>query len=257
MKNAIVTGAYGAIGKEIAMGLLSKNYNILLVGRDQQKLDQHKKSLSSFNNLGKFQISCVDLSSKDDIFNFAHTISFNVDVLVNNAATAPVKRLENNQGIEMQWATNVLGYYWMITAFEQHLLKSEYPRVVNVASYWAGGLDLDDPEFKIRRYNNDAAYRQSKQADRMLSYGLADRYKNKISINACHPGDANSKLSNDLGFGGSESAKQAATTPLLLATSPIGIENSGEYFEHGRLNACRFKDQKDTIMRLLEICQKY
>ncbi len=47
--------------------------------------------------------------------------------------------------------------------------------VVVVASYWAGGLDLDDPEFRRRRYNNDQAYRQSKQADCMLTVAFARR----------------------------------------------------------------------------------
>jgi len=31
------------------------------------------------------------------------------------------------------------------------------------------GLEFDDLEFKRRRYDNDEAYRQSKQADRMLT----------------------------------------------------------------------------------------
>jgi len=36
----------------------------------------------------------------------------------------------------------------------------------------AGGLDLNDPEFIHRRYHNDSAYRQSKQANRMLTLAL-------------------------------------------------------------------------------------
>jgi NAD(P)-dependent dehydrogenase (short-subunit alcohol dehydrogenase family) len=257
MKNVIVTGAYGTIGKEIAKGLLDKDVKVFLVGRNQDKLKQLEKGLNSKNHSRAVETCCVDLACKEDIARFAQSIHENIDVLINNAAIAPVNRLETKNGIEMQWATNVLGYYWMIKAFESHLLQANYPRVVNVASYWAGGLDLDDPEFKIRKYNNDTAYRQSKQADRMLSYGLAELYKGKISINACHPGDANSKLSNDLGFGGSESAKQAAVTPILLATEQMGIDHSGEYFEHGSLSNCYFKNDKSMIKRLLEICRDY
>ena len=257
MKNAIVTGAYGAIGKEIAKGLVAHNYNLYLVGRDKESLHELKREFRLINSETNVQIFCVDLSNKIGIFNFAKSVHHSIDVLINNAATAPVNRIESEEGIEMQWATNVLGYYWMITAFKNHLLDSQNPRVVNVASYWAGGLDLDDPEFKFRTYNNDLAYRQSKQADRMLTYGLADEYKHKISINSCHPGDANSKLSNDLGFGGSETAKRAAYTPLILATTGLGVENSGKYFEHGKLSSCRFKGQKSEIKKLLELCQHY
>jgi NAD(P)-dependent dehydrogenase (short-subunit alcohol dehydrogenase family) len=237
--------------------LFSSNFNLCLVGRDEGKLSKLKREFRLTNSKTNVQISCVDLSNKIGIFTFANSIHNNIDVLINNAATAPKNRIENQLGIEMQWATNVLGYYWMIMAFKNHLLDSENPRVVNVASYWAGGLNLDDPEFKSRTYNNDIAYRQSKQADRMLTYGLADAYKDKISMNACHPGDANSKLSNDLGFGGSESANRAAYTPLILATTELGVENSGKYFEHGKLSSCRFKGQKSEIKKLLELCEQY
>jgi len=63
-------------------------------------------------------------------------------------------------------------------------------RIVNVASYWAGGLNLDDVEFKNRHYNNDSAYRQSKQANRMLStYSSSLLAPDGIKVNACHPGE--------------------------------------------------------------------
>lgn len=257
MKNAVVTGAYGTIGKEIIKGLLTCNFNLFLVGRSEEKLTALKSEFKSIDSEGLIHTYCVDLSNKIDIYDFANSIDHTIDVLINNAATAPLRRIETDEGIEMQWATNVLGYFWMIKAFKKHLLDSKMPRIVNVASYWAGGMDLDDPEFKSRTYSNDLAYRQSKQADRMLTYGFAGFFKNKISINTCHPGDANSKLSNDLGFGGSESATRAAYTPLLLATSELGINNTGEFFEHGKLSNCRFKDQIAEIKHLMMLCEKY
>jgi NAD(P)-dependent dehydrogenase (short-subunit alcohol dehydrogenase family) len=93
--------------------------------------------------------------------------------------------------------------------------------VVNVASYWAGGLQLNDLEFRFRRYDNDTAYRQSKQADRMLTRAFATHFANRnVTVNSCHPGDVRSKLSGVLGFGGYETPVQGAATPLYLATSP-------------------------------------
>ena len=62
-------------------------------------------------------------------------------------------------------------------------------------------LTSNDLEFKRRNYDNDKAYRQSKQADRMLSAAFAEKLKPfQITVNACHPGDVNSVLSNNLGF---------------------------------------------------------
>ena len=128
-------------------------------------------------------------------------------VLINNAAASPRQRQETPEGIEVQFATNVLGYFWLTQLFSEHLKASAPARVINVASYWAGDLDLTDLEFKRRRYTNGAAYRQSKQADRMLTVAFAARLKPYgVTVNACHPGDVNSRLSNDLGFGGSDLA---------------------------------------------------
>lgn len=256
MKTAIITGAYGAIGKEIASAIASSHYRTILVGRDSRKLDELKHTIDKAPGRSVDFLE-VDLSEKEDINKMARQIKEPVDILVNNAATAPRERQTNRAGVEMQWATNVLSYYWMIRAFESHLLRAVSPRIVNVASYWAGGLDLYDPEFKQRTYNNDAAYRQSKQADRMLTYGFAEEYLGKISVNTCHPGDANSKLSNDLGFGGSESAAQAAKTPVYLALSTEVSEISGAYFVDCKRSSCQFQSKKTEIARLMKICSGY
>ncbi len=48
-----------------------------------------------------------------------------------------------------------------------------------MASYWVEDLDLDDPEFKRRRYSNGIAYRQSKQADRMLTVAFAQQLRGR------------------------------------------------------------------------------
>jgi len=62
-------------------------------------------------------------------------------------------------------------------------------------------LDLQDLEFQRRPYDNDAAYRQSKQADRMLTVAFADRLKDAgVTVNACHPGDVASTLSHSPGL---------------------------------------------------------
>ena len=98
-----------------------------------------------------------------------------LDVLINNAAATPRRRQESPDGIEMQFATNVLGYFWMTAGIRRKTARQSAPaRVINVASYWAGDLDINDLEFKRRRYNNGTAYRQSKQANRMLTVAFAE-----------------------------------------------------------------------------------
>lgn len=257
MKTAIITGAYGVIGSEIAKGLLEANYRTILVGRNRSKLVELKRKFESSFGAGMVEYCEVDVSRKQEIFDLGNEIAGPLDVLINNAATAPRSRLETKDGLEVQWATNVLSYHWMILAFEKKLRESQEARIVNVASYWAGGLDLEDPEFKQRPYNNDQAYRQSKQANRMMTYGFSEIFKWDILINSCHPGDANSKLSNDLGFGGSMTAKQSAETPIYLATSSEVVNTTGSYFANKRVANCAFRSDKSAIEKLMELCASY
>jgi len=58
-----------------------------------------------------------------------------------NAAVTPRRCEETPEGIELQFATNVMGYFWLIQAFSDRLKESVSARVVNVASYWAGNME--------------------------------------------------------------------------------------------------------------------
>ena len=257
-KTVIVTGATGAIGKAIARLLASQNYNVVLAVRNESKAQRAMAEIIADSGNQNVRYEIVDFSVHNSIKDLARRWQEPLHVLVNNAATTPRTRQETAAGIEMQFAANVLGYFWMINAFTEHLKKSAPARIVNVASYWAGDLQMDDLEFNKRRYDNNTAYRQSKQANRMLTVAFAERLKEyQISVNVCHPGDVNSQLSNDLGFGGHASPDQGAETPVWLATNEIGGQVTGKYFEHLRETRCRFGEDKKATEQLFAICQSY
>lgn len=256
---ALVTGATGAIGKAIARQLaLKEGYSVVLHCRNEKKGQAAVKDIKRSTGNENIWYELADVSVKASIAGLAARWPGRLDLLVNNAAATPRQRLETPEGIEMQWATNVLGYVWLTQAFEERLVQSAPARVVNVASYWAGDLDINDLEFKQRRYNNNTAYRQSKQANRMISTAFAARLKDRgVTVNACHPGDVNSKLSNDLGFGGHESPDAGAETPVWLATGAIGGRETGKYFENRRESRCRFSANKTAVQVLYEACLQY
>jgi NAD(P)-dependent dehydrogenase (short-subunit alcohol dehydrogenase family) len=258
-KLALVTGATGAIGKAIARQLVATGeYRVIMVVKDEVKALKAMEEIRRQTGSDDIRYVITDLSRKSEIFELASGIQEPIHVLVNNAAATPRKRMETPEGIEAQFATNVLGYYWMIEAFTPHLISGTPSRVVNVASYWAGGLDFTDLEYKHRHYDNDEAYRQSKQANRMLTVAFAGRFKSSdVTVNVCHPGDVNSALSNSMGFGGHESPDQGADTPVWLATSPDVKGISGKYFERRRQQSCSFSRNLDEVEKLFEICRKY
>jgi NAD(P)-dependent dehydrogenase (short-subunit alcohol dehydrogenase family) len=255
----LVTGATGAIGKAIALEIaLHPGYSVVLLCRDPQKADRAVSEIATLSGNERVSHEIVDLSCKDSIQALAQRLRKPVHVLVNNAAVTPRRRQETPDGIELQFATNVLGYFWLTRALSDHLRAGSPARVVNVASYWAGDLDLDDLEFRRRPYNNNTAYRQSKQADRMLTVAFAECFREHgITVNACHPGDVNSKLSNNLGFGGSETPDQGAATPVWLATSAEGGTKTGRYFADRREQSDPFTRDQETVEALYAACLAY
>jgi NAD(P)-dependent dehydrogenase (short-subunit alcohol dehydrogenase family) len=99
---------------------------------------------------------------------------------------------------------------------------------------------------------------QSKQANLMLTVAFAARLKSYgVTVNACHPGDVNSRLSNDLGFGGQTTPDEGADTAVWLATDPMGQRETGKYFEQRRAVRCRFGEDTAAAEALYELCLAY
>jgi NAD(P)-dependent dehydrogenase (short-subunit alcohol dehydrogenase family) len=116
-------------------------------------------------------------------------------------------------------------------------------RIVNVASGLAHSLDLDDVEFRRRRYSGLAAYAQSKQANRMWTRALARRLAGTgVTVNAAHPGFTRTEqfargggiqstiatLGNKL-FGAS--AEHGADSVVWLAASAETAATTGRYVQ--------------------------
>lgn len=257
-KVALVTGSTGKIGRAIARNLAANDFEVVIIARDESKAQQTVLDIKNTTGNENVRFEIADLSRLQDIQTLACKWRGPLHVLVNDAAVTPHSRQETPEGIELQFATNVLGYFRMTHFFQDILGASSPARIVDIASYWAGGLRLDDLEFAIRPYTNGAAYRQSKQANRMLVAAWADLLASKGTyINACHPGDVNSTLSNNLGFGGSQSPDQGAETPIFLAVSPEGGQVTGKYFEFMTEKPDPFTRDKEQVQALFDLCSRY
>jgi retinol dehydrogenase 12 len=255
----LVTGGTGKIGYAISHAIASRpHYCVVLAARDKTKGERAAKQITQETGNKQVCAELVDVSSWESVQALAARWQGPLHVLINNAAIVPNRHNFTSNGIELQFATNVMGYFWMTKAFTGILKQSAPARVVNIASYWAGDLELGDLEFKRRYYKPGIAYRQSKQACRMLACAFAERLKPfGISVNSCHPGDVSSTLSNNLGFGGYETPETAAKTPVWLATKPVGQQETGCYFEHMQMVNCPFCRDKGAIEALYQSCLNY
>ena len=116
-------------------------------------------------------------------------------------------------------------------------------------------LDLGDVEFERRPYRAVAAYSQSKQADRMLTWALARRLKGSgVSANAMSPGPVATGLTRKggrrVGLVASLLARLRARTPrrgadtvAWLAASPEIRGRSGGFWFDRREIPCEFRDE--------------
>ena len=78
---AMVTGASSGIGRDIALYLASLSYDLILVGRDKEKLEELKDKIKT-----KVKIIIVDLSNEQKVKElYVLTKNENIDLLVNNA----------------------------------------------------------------------------------------------------------------------------------------------------------------------------
>ena len=255
----LVTGATGVIGGAIARELAATpHHEVVLLARDEGRALRAINAIRRATGNNNVRFVLADLARLDSIRALADSWEGPLHVLVNDAGVAPRQRETTPEGIELTLATNVLGYLWMTQAFAPHLQRSAPARIVNVASYWAGDLELDDLEFRRRRFDNHSAYRQSKQANRMLTVAQAEHLAGTgVTVNACHPGDPSSVLSRNLGFGGSQTPADAARTPVMLARGELGAGKTGRYFEYEREARCWFANDRVGIERLYEICLTY
>ena len=137
-KTALITGASSGIGYELAQLFVRDGYDLVLVARGQQKLDQ---IASEFQ--GKFNVSVKviskDLSlpaSPEEIFTLLQRESIQVDVLVNNAGFANYGLFsETDLAVELNMMQlNMMSLTHLTKLFLNEMLKSGGGKILNIAS---------------------------------------------------------------------------------------------------------------------------
>jgi len=265
-KRVLITGPTSGIGRQIAIELGKLGAHLTLACRDEAKGHDVARVIASEPNAGDVNVLHVDVSSRQSVQTFvaayiAHHPPF--DVLVNNAGTVQGERRESADGIELTFATNVLGYHRVTCGLLDHVNATGSPRIVVVASAFAGDVDLADLEFTRRAYDGLLAYRQSKACDRLWSWALARRLQPRgITVNAMTPGWVpDTELSRNLlpevrqaRSRPGRTVAQGADTAVWLAASADVAGVSGRFYAERREAPCEFRDH-DTEERLWRICE--
>jgi NAD(P)-dependent dehydrogenase (short-subunit alcohol dehydrogenase family) len=267
-KRAVITGATSGIGKEVATGLASLGAQVVLACRDRSRGDEVAAAINAKTGAERATVMEVDTSDQRSIGAFAGAYRDtygSLDLLVNNAGVLLADRKTSVDDIELTLATNVLGYYLVTTELLDALGAGAPSRVVNVASTFAGDVDLDDLQFDRRPYDGMAAYAQSKACDRMLTWAFARRlHGESVTVNAMAPGlvlgtslyrHLTPEAKRSLEHYGSRSVSAGAETALWLASSPELNGVTGRFFEQGTEIPCQFRDE-EAEERLWQMCEQ-
>ncbi len=256
-KTCVVTGASAGIGLAAARELARLGARVVMAVRDPEKGERARRSVMGATGR-EVEMAVVDLASRRSIHAFARDLAARhprLDVLVNNAGIWSASRRLSPDGVELVWATNVLNYFLVTDLLLPRLRAAGKARVVNVASQLAGDLDLDDVQFERRPWSGRAAYAQSKQADRMLTWALARRLSGTgVTANAMHPGFVATEIFGKGGglvsLGASLYSKirgrrpeEGADTVVWLAASPDVENRSGLFWISRQERRCRFRDE--------------
>ncbi len=256
-KRVVVTGATSGTGKEVATSLASLGAHVVLACRDTRRAAQVAQAINARTGAPPVTVMAVDTSDQRSVRAFARELRDRygaLDVLVNNAGVLLSDRRTSVDGIELTLATNVVGYHLVTTELLPALAAGAPSRIVNVASTFAGDVDLDDLQFERRPYDGMAAYAQSKACDRMLTWALARRLRGgSVTVNAMAPGlvlathlyrDLPPETLRSLQELGGRSVAEGAETAVWLASSLELDGVTGRFFEQGAEVPCQFRDEE-------------
>lgn len=242
----IVTGATNGIGLITAQELARTGANVLLVGRDKQRLDAALAQIKNDNPEAKLDGFVADLSRISETLLLAQYIQSTysrVDVLVNNAGAYFQSRQVSAEGIEMTFALNHLSPFVLTSSLINMLRASAPSRIITVSSAAHQGAKMNFDDIQLaKRYSGWQAYAQSKLANLLFTYELSDRLQGSdVTVNALHPGFVKTGFGKGMpslltSIGGliqhyfALTPEQGAQTSIYLATSHDVAEVTGRYF---------------------------
>jgi NAD(P)-dependent dehydrogenase (short-subunit alcohol dehydrogenase family) len=181
-----ITGASSGIGRAATEMYLERGASVLGLVRNPE--NGERDSLGS-----AVEMMPCDLSSPASVRACAATLVAShrkLDVLVNNAGVLPPRRELTQDGIELSFATNVLGPF-LLTALLVPVLSAAGGRIVNVSSagMYTQRLHAEDLQLALGDYRGAVAYSRAKRAQVILSELWAKRLAPAgVAVHAMHPG---------------------------------------------------------------------
>jgi NAD(P)-dependent dehydrogenase (short-subunit alcohol dehydrogenase family) len=207
---------------------------VLVHGRDPARVEEAARET------GAAGAYVADLASLAEVRRLAEEVARDhaaLHVLVSNAgigSTLPGdgERMESIDGYELRFAVNYLAGFLLTRLLEPALVTAgPGARIVNVASAGQWPIDFDDVMLE-RSYDGTRAYAQSKLAQVMSTFDLAEHLRDRgVTANALHPSTyMPTKMVLDARGSGVDSLEGGVAATARLAADPDLDGVTGRYF---------------------------
>jgi len=243
-KSYLITGSNSGLGKETALEIAKRGGTVHLVCRNPTTGGEARLELIETTGNDKVHLHILDISRPKDVAEFVKKFgeeNSKLDVLINNAGCMVNTRETNQEGLDLNFATNTLGTFMLTTGLLPLLERSAQPRVVTVSS---GGmlvqkLDVSDLQFsKLEKYDGTMVYAQNKRQQVEMTSWWATEHPG-VQWSVMHPGwadtpavrsampDFHAKMKDKL-----RTCGQGADTVVWLAVSSAALEGeSGKFWQ--------------------------
>lgn len=256
----LVTGSTGGLGRVVALRLAGAGAHVIVHGRDEERGREVVREIEG-SGTGSARFYAADFGSLDEVRALGERVLADydrLDVLVNNAGIwlgPDAGRLVSEDGHELHFQVNHLAGFLLTQLLLPRLLETPGARVVNVASAAQRPIEFDDVMLE-REYSDGRAYAQSKLAQVLFTFELAERLEGTgLAVNALHPATLmDTEMVLARGIEPRASVEDGADAVVHLATGD-GV-GTGRYFnglEPARANAQAYDPEARTrLWRLSE-----
>ena len=271
-KVVIITGANKGIGKEATKQIANLGAKVYMACRSLDSANEAREEIVSETGNQNVFVRHLDLASVDSIIKFVEQFKkeeSKLDVLINNAGLWTKTKKLTDINVEQTFTVNVLGHQLLTQLLLSELKNASPSRIINTASHFASGLDIDDINFDKRNYNETLAYKQTKQANRMLTREWARRLeKDNVSVFSLTPGFIpDTELFREQNVVGKfllkafaliegRTIEEGADTIVWLASADKIKGSSGGFFNQRKEEKCKFNNPEEE-KRLWNKCEEY
>lgn len=193
-KVAMVTGASGGIGFAAAAGFARLGADTRLLVRSAERGEAAAAAVRDAVPGARVGVELCDVSDLGAVRAFAERFAAQerrLDVLVHNAGVLPPERTLTGGGLELTFATNVVGPFLLTVLLEDLLAASAPSRVIFVASggMYTAKLDVDALLTTTGDFDGTLTYAQTKRAEVVLAEQWGERLRERaVVVHSMHPG---------------------------------------------------------------------